>query len=104
MTVGLGAEGVPEERMVDVSTTVEVEGLLQRYKLLDVGSGEGLGLLLQQVVEVLNVRSVVSAIVEVNDLTTHDGLERTHLPRQVLELDAVHAGRHCGGTAHAFLD
>ena len=89
--------------MVDMTAAVEVERLLQRYKFRDIGGGKCLGLLLHQVVEVRHVRSVVSAVVEVNDLTTHNRLERTHLPWQVLELDAVHVGRRCG-TAHAFLD
>jgi len=89
VTVGLWAEGVPEERMVDVTSAVEVERLLQRYELLDVAGGEGFGLLLHQFVEVCDVRSVMSAVVEVNDLTAHDGFERSHLPWQVLELDAV---------------
>ena len=90
--------------MVDVATSVEVQGLLQRYKLLDVGGGESFGLLLHQVVEIRHVSPVMPAVVEVDDLATHDGFERSHLPRQVLELDAGEAGRRCGSSAHAFLD
>lgn len=46
LTISWGAQVFPEERMVDVSTTIEVDGLLQRYELANVTSGKGLSLLL----------------------------------------------------------
>ena len=78
------AERVPEERVVDVATTVEVQRFLQRYEFLDIASGQCLGLHLHQLVQVRDIHPMVSAIMEVNDLTTHDGLEGSHLPRKVL--------------------
>ena len=44
-----------------------------------------LGLLLQQVVQVVDVGAMMLAIVEVNGLTTHDGLECADLIREMFE-------------------
>ena len=91
--------------MIDVTTAIEVEWLLQRYELFDIADGERFSLLLHQVVQVGNVGSVMSSIVEVNDLAAHDWLERAHLVWQVLELDAGELGwGSSSGATHTFLD
>lgn len=49
--------------MVDVPTSIEMERLLQRYKFANVTSGKGLSLLLEQIVEIIDIATMMSTVV-----------------------------------------
>lgn len=86
--VGLGAQRVPEELVVKMSATVEADRLGKADRGLDVASCGGFSLLLEQVVQIVHVGSVVLAVVEVEEVTGHDGLKSSNLVRQVLKLNS----------------
>ena len=50
-------------------------------------------MLLHQVVEVVDIGTMVLAVVEIEGFTTHDRLERANLIRQVLKLDTTLGNR-----------
>ena len=75
-----------------MATTIESQCCLKAESLRELASGLSLSLLLKQIVEIVHVRAMVLAVVEVKQMTAHDGLERANLVGQVLELDAVGSG------------
>ena len=75
------AEGVPEELVVVVTTAVELNLLLERDHLFEVSLVQGVKLLFHQLVEIVHVGTVMLAVVEVQELATDNGLERTHFVR-----------------------
>ena len=74
--------------MVKMTATVEADGLGKSDGGLDVASGGGFSLLLEQVVQIVHIGSVMLAVVEVEEVAGHDGLKSSNLVRQVLELDS----------------
>lgn len=84
----LGAQRLPEELVVDVAAAIEADGVGEGDGLVEVVPGHGLGLLLDELVQVVHVRPVVLAVVEVEEVAADDGLESTNLVRQVLQLNA----------------
>ena len=75
-----------------MATTIEFQSRLKAESLCELASGLSLSLLLKQIVEIVHVRAMVLAVVEVKQMTAHDGFERANLVGQVLELDAVGSG------------
>ena len=75
-----------------MATAIESQSRLKAESLCELASGLSLSLLLKQIVEIVHVRAMVLAVVEVKQMTAHDGLERANLVGQVLELDAVGSG------------
>ena len=66
--VGLRAEGVPEELVVEVTATVEADCLRKSDGFLDLSCRVSLSLLLEQVVEVVDVCAMVLAVMEVKQV------------------------------------
>ena len=66
---------LPENRMVEVSSTVELQRSMETNHRGDVLLGHGLGQLLLGHVEVVDVGGVVLAVVELHDLRADDGLQ-----------------------------
>ena len=67
---------LPEERVVDVTTSVEFDALLYGDLRGDVGGGNSLGLGLEKPVQIGDVRLVVFAVVELHDLGGDVRLQR----------------------------
>lgn len=81
------AKRLPEELVVEVTTTIEFDFLLESDGAGEVTTGLRLGELLNQGVEIVDIRSVVLTVVEVELLAGHDGLERADFVRKVLQGD-----------------
>lgn len=77
--VGLWAERVPEELVVQVTTTVEADLVRQGDRLLKIAGCTEFSLLLEEIVEVVHIRAMVLAVMEVKEEAAHDGLERSNL-------------------------
>ena len=76
--------------MVQVTTTVEADRVRQGDSFRKVADCSGFSLLLEETVEVLDVGAMVLAVVEVKEEATHDGLKRSNLEGEMLQL-------HTGG-------
>ena len=96
-----GAEGLPEEFVVQVTATVEADQVWQRNATLEVVTSLGLCLLLEELVKIVDVGSVVLAVVEIKEMATDDGLKRTDLVGQRSQLHTLQIGRLSG---EIFLD
>lgn len=66
---------LPEERVVDVTTTVELDGALKLDLLADIVAGDGLVVSLDGVVKVGDVKLMVLCVVDGHDLLGDGGLE-----------------------------
>ena len=75
-----------------MATSIESQSRLEAESLRELASGLSLSLLLEQIVEIVHVRAMMLAVVEVEQVAAHDGLERADLVGQVLQLDAVGSG------------
>jgi len=91
------AEGVPEELVVDMSTSVEAQGFRKLDSCLNLARCNCFRRLLTQLVVVVDVRSVMLTVVEVEGLVGDDGLKVAEGVGEMLELDA--AGLR-GGRGH----
>ncbi len=70
-----GSQVLPEERVVDVTTTVELDSGLKLDLLLDVVARDGRVVSLDGVVKVVDVKLVVLCVVNGHDLLRDGGLE-----------------------------
>lgn len=86
--VSWSAEGIPENSVVKMTTTVELNALGKGNGSLEVAASVGLGLLLHQLVKVVDVGAMMSAVMDIEGLSAHDGLKRSNLVRQMLQGDA----------------
>ena len=77
---------LPEDGMVDVAASVELDGALQGYHRGDVPLQLRLSVLLHRRVEVGDVRLMVLGVVQLHDLAADDGLEGAVIVRQVRQL------------------
>lgn len=66
---------LPEERVVDVTTTVELDGALKLDLLADIVAGDGLVVSLDGVVKVGDVKLMVLCVVDGHDLLGDGGLK-----------------------------
>ena len=80
-----GGEVLPEERVVDVTAAVELDGGLELDLLADVVGGDGRVVGLDGVVEVGDVELVVLGVVDGHDLLGDGGLERIVSVRELGE-------------------
>ena len=79
-----GAERVPIEFMVKVAATVELDLCLERNHLLEVALVQSLKLLFHQLVQIVHVRPMMLAVMEIKQLSTDDRLKCAKLVRKVL--------------------
>lgn len=87
-----GSKVLPEERVVDVTTTVELDGGLELDLLANVVGGDGRVVGLNGVVEVGDVKLVVLGVVDGHDLLGDGGLERIVCVRKLGESVLRHFG------------
>ena len=100
VAVGWRAERLPENLVVEMSTSVEANQVRDLGHLFNVTHSLRLRLLLQKIVEVVDISAMVLAVMEIEGFTTHNRLESAYLIRQVLQLDATLVNRGI----QAFLD
>ena len=95
MTVCGSAQVFPEQCVIKMTTTVEVDQLLQGNEISDVACCEGLSLFLEQLVQVVNIATMMLTEMQVENMTAHDRLESAKFIRQLLKLDPFERGRRC---------
>jgi len=100
-TVLNGGEGLPEELVVQVATAIEFNGVGEGDVLLHVSGCEGFGSLHLQFVVVVDISSVMLAVMELHQVTTDDGLKGSQVVREGLEVDN---GRLSGGRESSLAD
>ena len=88
VAVSLGAHTVPEEGVVQVTTSIEADLSSEADGLLELTTSVELGLLLEQLVEIVHVGAMMLAVVELKSLAAHARLKSAELVRKVLKLDA----------------
>ena len=94
--INWSTEGLPEKFVVQVAASVELDQFGQRYAALEVVTSLGFCLLLEELVKVVDVGSVVLAIVEIQQETTDDGLKCSDLVGQSSQLNTLQIGRLSG--------
>lgn len=92
-----GSEVLPEERVVDVTTTVELDGALKLDLLANIVARDGRVVRLDGVVEVGDVELVVLGVVDGHDLLRDGGLERIVSVRELGESVLRHVGQRNAG-------
>ena len=88
----LRAERFPEEFVVEMTTSVELDSVGESDGFFDVSLVEGLCLLVEQVVQIVDVGAVVLAVVELEQMARNDWLKRAHFVRQRFKMDATLTG------------
>lgn len=88
----LRAQRVPEEFVVEMTASVELDGVGESDGCFDISAVQCLGLLVEQVVQVVDVGAMVLAVVELKQMARDDWLKGTHFVREGLEVDATLAG------------
>lgn len=89
-TSALGSQVLPEEGVVQVTTTVEVDGGLEGNLGRDVTLGLGILQLLHGVVVVGDVGFVVVVVVQLHDLAGDRGLQGTIVVWFAMSVDSLH--------------
>ena len=89
---------LPEKLVVQVAATIELDILEQAGVRSDAAIGllQGLIALFLESVEVVDISSMMLAIVEVHDGAANDRLERAQLIREWLQFDALGSASHLG--------
>lgn len=82
-TLLLRSQVLPEKTVVGVSTSVEIDQLLQLNGLFDLAFGLGLGSLLNCLVVTADIGLVVLGVVDFVDLGRNVGLQRRKIPVQI---------------------
>ena len=94
-TVSLWAKGIPEQLVIDVTTSIEFDCLRVANSFTKVSSSQCFCLLLEQLIQIVNVGSVMLSIVEVESHTRHDWFKSSKFVWQVLELHSCNLSWYC---------
>ena len=83
------AQRFPEEFVVEMTASVELNCVGESDGLFDISAVECLCLLIEQVVQVVDVGAVVLTVVELKQMARNDWFEGPHFVRQGLEMNAT---------------